>query len=82
MASPPAYNTIVSDDWHIAKSEKLASSSEQRWNIREAVSASRKNHVEAIVEQLLPEIKARAQQGHSKTELVLIPSDEGNSVCL
>ncbi|QIW98476.1 hypothetical protein AMS68_003994 [Peltaster fructicola] len=77
MSFPPAYDTVVSNSWREVKTDKTEN--QPRWNIREVVAASQTQHVASIVEQLLPEIKCRAQQGYSRTELILIPSDQDNA---
>lgn len=78
MAAPPAYETIATDSFRETKREKAESENEQRWNIREVVAASRTQHIASIVEQLLPKIKTRAKQGHARTDMILIPSDQGD----
>jgi hypothetical protein len=76
MAGPPSYeeSTFYGQSFG---NEKTDSKGLKRFSIREEVGASRSQHVAALVEKVLPEIRERAKSGLSKTTLLLLPSDQG-----
>lgn len=79
MAEPPSYEESTSGD-RKSVGRKGDRKTPQPWNIREQVGLSRSQHVASIVAQIGDHIRERALQGLSKTTMVLIPSDQSNSI--
>lgn len=79
MAEPPSYEESTSGTRKTFE-QKGDRETSQAWSIREQVGLSRTQHVASIVSQLTTHIRERAEQGLSKTTLVLIPSDQGMSI--
>ncbi|KAM0714782.1 hypothetical protein Q7P37_009246 [Cladosporium fusiforme] len=77
MAEPPSYEESTSGVRPL--SEKGDGKTPRLWSIREQVGLSRSQNVASIVSQIVEHIRDRAQQGLSKTTLVLIPSDQDAS---
>lgn len=70
---PPSYEEIETDNDKKADSPYTKIST--RLSLRDEVFVSRMQHVAALVAQLLPHIRLRAQRGLSKTLLLILPSD-------
>lgn len=79
MAEPPSYEESTSGD-RKSTEQKGDRKTPQPWDIREQVGLSRSQHVASIVAQIGDHIRERALQGLSKTTMVLIPSDQSNSI--
>lgn len=79
MAEPPSYEESTSGT-RKSFEQKGDRKTPQAWSIREQVGLSRTQHVASIVSQFTTHIRERAEQGLSKTTLVLIPSDQGMSI--
>jgi len=79
MADPPSYEESTSASTNSYDDSKTDSKTPLRFSIREEVGASRSQHVAALVAKLLPQIRSRAQQGLSKSTLLLLPSNQDAS---
>ena len=49
----------------------------QRLLIRDELGISRRQHVKALVDRLLPQLRERATMGLSRSPLLVLPSDQG-----
>ena len=75
-SNPPPYEETdsASDQKY---DTKLAT---QHLSIRDEVGASRSQHVAALVEELLPQVRRRARSGLSRSMFILLPSGQGQSI--
>lgn len=76
MAEPPSYEESTAGP-RKTTDRKGDRKTPQAWSIREQVGLSRTQHVASIVSQIVDHIRERAEQGLSKTTLILTPSDQG-----
>jgi hypothetical protein len=77
---PPAYEEIASSSDDKEGFSRWDTKSPTHLSIREEVGASRSQHVAALVEKILPQIRERAKHGLSRTTLLIMPSDQGVSI--
>ncbi|KJX92875.1 hypothetical protein TI39_contig5817g00002 [Zymoseptoria brevis] len=74
---PPAYEEIARSS-DKAEFSRWDTKNATHLSIREEVGASRSQHVAALVEKMLPQIRERAKHGLSRTTLLILPSDQAN----
>lgn len=77
MDDPPSYEESASNAKHHNDDIPTDAKTPQRFSIREEVGVSRTQHVAALVSKLFPQIRSRAKQGLSKSNILLLPSNQG-----